>query len=361
MKKTIIVFLISVLTAGTVFAQQLPLKDVIKQTARGLEETIPQRTVIAIINFSSPTRDFSEYVIEELTNELLEVGRLTLVDRRNINSIRDELNLSLSGDVSDESALSIGKMLGARFIISGTLTKMESYHRFRTRIVNVETGVIQRQFTFDLQNDEQVAFLLKIKRTTSNVRNNWISAEVTGGLDLTSYGLIGFGVRYEGMLGPYISLGTNVYLGFPLEPYVWEKQPETKIDNGNAFGIDVFFRCYPMGGKFYCGLGVGYYQSAKYCGETGSYQEYNYPYTSYPALKMIQLIGVAITGELGWKIDIGKEGGFYIEPGFLGTFIIGVGSKEDIYGESRAFNNSKSYYDGLSGHWRLYLGAGWAF
>jgi TolB-like protein len=351
MKKIVMVLVVSVLTVGTVFAQQLPLKDVIKQTARGLEETIPQRTVIAIINFSSPTRNFSEHVIEELTNELLETGRLTLVDRRNLNSIREELNLSVSGDVSDESAISIGKLLGARFIVSGTLTKMESYHRFRTRIVNVETGVIQRQITFDLQNDEQAALLLNIKRPTSNVRDNWVSVEVTGGLEIIDGGNFGFGARYERMLSSKISLGANVYLGIPFTPFENYKEESEKynLDAGIDFGIDAFFRFYPWGSKFYLGLGLGYYKS------------HLFEITDTPFIFSTGYIqGIAVTGELGWKIDMGKEGGFYVQPGFLGSFIIGKISEADRYTNNPNYGDQGGYST-LSGYWRLYLGAGYAF
>jgi TolB-like protein len=356
MKKPIIVFLISVLTAGAVFAQQLPLKDVIKQTARGLEETIPQRTVIAIINFSSPTRDFSEYVIEELTNELLETGRLTLVDRLNLNSIREELNLSVSGDVSDKSAISIGKLLGARFIISGTLTKMESYHRFRTRIVNVETGVIQRQITFDLQTDAQVASLLNIKRPTSNVRDNWISGNFSAGYEMQASTTLSLGLQYERMLSSQIALGANVYVGIPLEPWShsWDKAAgRFNMDPGIPFGIDAFFRFYPWGGKFFLGLALGYYNSSNHFKSS----EIGYSPSPFDGAVTYFIQGLAVTGEFGWKIDIGKEGGFYIQPGFLGTFIAGS-AKTTVYGTPSYREDTPS---GLSGYWRGYLGAGYAF
>jgi len=70
------------------------------------------------------------------------------------------MNLQLSGDVSDESAQAIGRMLGAQSIISGNLTNMGTFYRFRVRVINVETAAIQTQVSLDLRNDEQVAFLL---------------------------------------------------------------------------------------------------------------------------------------------------------------------------------------------------------
>ena len=158
MKKFLLVFFI--LLAIGLHAQQISLSDVIKRSARAVEEVLSQRTMVAILNFSSPSETFSDYVIEELTGELVTGRKITIVDRRNLALISQEMNLQLSGEVSDESAQAIGKKLGAQSIVSGTLTNMGSYYRFRVRVINVETAAIQTQVSLDLRNDAQVSFLL---------------------------------------------------------------------------------------------------------------------------------------------------------------------------------------------------------
>jgi hypothetical protein len=99
-------------------------------------------------------------VVEELTGELVTGRKVTIVDRRSLALIRQEMNLQLSGDVSDESAQAIGRMLGAQSIVSGSLTDMGTFHRFRVRVINVETAAIQTQVSLNLQKDTQVSFLL---------------------------------------------------------------------------------------------------------------------------------------------------------------------------------------------------------
>ena len=151
---------IFVLLAGALNAQQLTLDETVKRAARGIEEVLPQRALVAVLNFASPSEAFSDYVIEELTGELVMGRKVTIVDRRSLALISQEMNLQLSGDVSDESAQAIGKLLGAQSIVSGSLTNMGIYHRFRIRVINVETAAIQTQVSLDLQNSSQVAFLL---------------------------------------------------------------------------------------------------------------------------------------------------------------------------------------------------------
>ncbi|WP_461256907.1 CsgG/HfaB family protein, partial [Treponema sp. R80B11-R83G3] len=115
---------------------------------------------VAILNFVSPTETFSDYVIDELTGKLVTGRKVTIVDRKNLALISQEMKLQLSGDVSDESAQAIGRMLGAQSIVSGNLTNMGTFYRIRIRVINVETAAIQTQISLDLRNDAQVAFLL---------------------------------------------------------------------------------------------------------------------------------------------------------------------------------------------------------
>ena len=166
MKKFLPFLVFFVVLASGLHAQQAELLNtVIRRAARGIEETFPQGTMVAVINFASPSEAFSDYVVEELSGELVTGRKVTIVDRRSLTHIREEMNFQLSGDVSDESAQAIGKLLGAQFIVSGTLSNMGTFFRFRVRVINVETAVLQNQISLNLQNDSQVAFLLSGSQT----------------------------------------------------------------------------------------------------------------------------------------------------------------------------------------------------
>jgi TolB-like protein len=208
MKKPIMVLIIAVLIAGTLSAQQLPLKEVITQSARGVEGSLPQGTMVAILNFSSPSETFSDYVIEELIGELVIGKKIAIVDRQNLALISKEMNLQMSGDVSDESAQAIGKLLGAQAIVSGTLTNMGIYHRFRIRVISVETGRIQTQVSLDLQNDRQVAYLLgDDSKIASSAKNKTPVSRNSndGNFDLNGKNVFAIGIN--------AMIGTGSYIG----------------------------------------------------------------------------------------------------------------------------------------------------
>jgi hypothetical protein len=66
----------------------------------------------------------------------------------------------MSGAVSDELVVSIGRQLGAHYIVTGSLSDVGTGYRFRVKVTGVEKAAVLKQISLDLKNDEQVAFLL---------------------------------------------------------------------------------------------------------------------------------------------------------------------------------------------------------
>jgi formylglycine-generating enzyme required for sulfatase activity len=133
--------------------------------AADIEGNLARGTKVAVLNFNSDSERFSDYVIEEIAGALVSGKKLVVVDRQSIELIQKEMNLQLSGEVSDESAQRIGAMLGAQSIVSGSLVDTGAWFRFRVNTINVETA--QRQvFTSKNINgsDAQVVFLLTGQR-----------------------------------------------------------------------------------------------------------------------------------------------------------------------------------------------------
>jgi ABC-type glycerol-3-phosphate transport system substrate-binding protein len=123
---------------------------------------------IAVLNFSSPTEQFSAYVLEELSTRLVNGKKLVVVDRRELDLIRQEENFQMSGEVSDESAQSIGKKLGAQLIVSGSLSSMGHLYRFRIRALSVESAAVEAASATDIRTgDTRVAILLSGARPVS--------------------------------------------------------------------------------------------------------------------------------------------------------------------------------------------------
>jgi hypothetical protein len=112
------------------------------ETARKIIVDLPANTTIAVINISSTNPDISTYVIDELEYQLVDSNKFKIVDRKELDTIRAEQNFHLSGDVSDESAVSIGKLLGANIVITGALSGTGNTQRLTVRALDVKTAQI---------------------------------------------------------------------------------------------------------------------------------------------------------------------------------------------------------------------------
>ena len=132
----------------------------IQQASADINDTLPAGTKVALLNFSSGSDVFSDYVLEEMSIALVKGRKLTVVDRKEINLIRGEMNFQMSGEVSDESAQEIGRMLGAQSIISGSLVNMGDTHRFRTKVINVNSAAIETSSSISVTDDPQIQHLL---------------------------------------------------------------------------------------------------------------------------------------------------------------------------------------------------------
>ena len=132
----------------------------IEQTAEEIRRQLTAQTKIAVLNFSSSWQELSTYVIDELNNAIVREGSLTVVDRQQLDVVRQEQNFQMSGDVDDKSAQSIGKFLGAQSVLSGSFTEIGKTYRFRIRVIAVETGVVQYSNSIDIKNDAILTALM---------------------------------------------------------------------------------------------------------------------------------------------------------------------------------------------------------
>lgn len=143
----------------------LTLDQAINEAANRIDERIARGSKIAPLNFNSPHDRFSNYVLEELTANLVDSRILTVVDRREIDLIRNEFDFQFSGEVGDDSMQQMGQMLGAQAIISGTFTDMGGFYRIMIRVLNVQNATVEVQYRANIASDTITTALLTGGRT----------------------------------------------------------------------------------------------------------------------------------------------------------------------------------------------------
>ncbi len=82
---------------------------------------------------------------EFLKSELSRSENLIIVERRALESVLKEQALSMTGLVDSATAQKVGSLLGAAYIISGTITKSEENVRIDAKIIQSSTGQVRSE------------------------------------------------------------------------------------------------------------------------------------------------------------------------------------------------------------------------
>ncbi|MCL2184814.1 MAG: InlB B-repeat-containing protein [Treponema sp.] len=146
--------------AASITHAGMDLDTAIKEAATQMETRIPSRTMVALVSLASPSTAFSTQVLTRLESAIVSNGKLIVVDRANLDKIRAEQGFQLSGEVDDESAKSIGKLLGAGAIVTGSLTDLGDVYSLTLKAINIETATVAVSYLADLTKTSRIETLL---------------------------------------------------------------------------------------------------------------------------------------------------------------------------------------------------------
>jgi len=134
-------------------------------------DTRPGMAVLPFENGGSFGRDAEDFdalrggIAAVLIDELAQNPAVRVVDRAVTNQIISEQNLARDGRVEAGTAARIGKLVGARYMVTGSF--MDAYGNFRVtaRIIDVETGEILKV----VSNDETLRDRRQMYKIFQNV------------------------------------------------------------------------------------------------------------------------------------------------------------------------------------------------
>lgn len=91
-----------------------------------------------------------------LRSNITKLGKYQMIERGMMAEILQEQDFQMSGCTSDECAVEIGQLLGAQFMLSGTIGRVGSTWTIEMRIVDVGTGAIIRTASYDTRGEIDV-------------------------------------------------------------------------------------------------------------------------------------------------------------------------------------------------------------
>lgn len=106
-----------------------------------------RKAKVAVLDFQLQgegfeTKDMGIIVAEWFITALVKAGRFEVIERGLIQKLLEEQKLSMSGIVDETTATKIGKFLGVKTIISGSVMQLQNVIEINARIIDVETASI---------------------------------------------------------------------------------------------------------------------------------------------------------------------------------------------------------------------------
>jgi hypothetical protein len=125
---------------------------------QGLLLAAEVRQKVAVMDFKTvgDSIDLGEGAAEILRTTLIETGEYIVVERGMLNQVLEEQKLGLSGVVDQNTAVGIGKILGAQLVAVGSVVKMGESYTLNIRFMDVETGEVVSGKKLTAQNREDI-------------------------------------------------------------------------------------------------------------------------------------------------------------------------------------------------------------
>jgi TolB-like protein/TolA-binding protein len=106
-----------------------------------------KRTKIAVLDFQlqgmrQDSSDMGKIVAEWLITALVKEGRFDVIERRLLEKVLEEQRIGISGLVDENSASKLGKVLGAKIVITGSVMQFQNVMEVNARIIEVESSSI---------------------------------------------------------------------------------------------------------------------------------------------------------------------------------------------------------------------------
>ncbi len=150
MKKTILILILPIILVSYYRIAQSDLK----------------RTKIAVLDFTLQgkgfkTEDLGQIVAEWLITALVKEGRFDVIERRLLRKVIAEQQLAETGLLDHKTTAQLGKILGVKAIVTGSVMRIQDMTEINTRMIDVESGSILTAECAKNQDDSELKSLVE--------------------------------------------------------------------------------------------------------------------------------------------------------------------------------------------------------
>jgi len=197
-------------------------KDIIfKKLAEKLStvDTGLKNRTVAVYGFDMIGRkddSYSRYATEKLTHELVEAGKLLIIERSRIDRILNEQQLKMAGIIDAGIAAKIGKILSVDGVIIGSIAVNDNEVEMIARVIQSETAVILKSADFTYKTGD-----IKANASVADVGSGNKQNEDSQSADINKANGLNPGILLQGKVFNAYKNITVSYSGLPGNKYDW--------------------------------------------------------------------------------------------------------------------------------------------
>lgn len=171
---------------------------------------------VAFASMNSDSDGFSNRFIHDVESGLINSDCIVL-ERSNLDSIISEMKFQTSGLVDDSTAVSIGHMVGADYLIVGSAQNMVDHYRVEVRLMEIQTGVVRRQKSYDLKYDSELKGIIAGRTSGVGTKGFLISTRLGCALEINRAhdDMVGTGVTPEEKSNNSLMMAATIGLSLP--------------------------------------------------------------------------------------------------------------------------------------------------
>src|SRR5262245_8155356 len=123
----------------------LALAAVLATLPGGVTAQEPEKSVVAVLRFDNNTGDarydnLGRAMSSMMISDLSVIERIQRVERERMEEVLAEQNLQVSGRVDPETAVTLGMIVGADYMVFGSFITADPEMRLDTRVTKTETA-----------------------------------------------------------------------------------------------------------------------------------------------------------------------------------------------------------------------------
>lgn len=120
-----------------------------------------QENTLAVLPFDAAGITPNEAIIltDRLSTEFYKIGSYIVIERSKMDEVLKEQGFQQSGCATSECAVQVGNLLGVEKMVTGTLGRLGSLYTISARIVDVESGKIEKQVSKDIRGSIETLLL----------------------------------------------------------------------------------------------------------------------------------------------------------------------------------------------------------